>query len=51
MNIVDSSGWLAYFADEPNARHFLKPLRNTHKLFCVKKRLSIFEHCFIPPSI
>lgn len=26
MNIVDSSGWLAYFADEPNARHFLPPL-------------------------
>ena len=26
MNIVDSSGWLAYFADEPNAKHFLTPL-------------------------
>ena len=26
MNIVDSSGWLAYFADEPNAKHFLPPL-------------------------
>lgn len=26
MNIVDSSGWLAYFADEPNARHFLPPM-------------------------
>ena len=26
MNIVDSSGWLAYFADEPNARYFLTPL-------------------------
>ena len=26
MNIVDSSGWLAYFADEPNAKHFLSPL-------------------------
>ncbi len=25
MNIVDSSGWLAYFADEPNADHFLAP--------------------------
>ena len=23
MNIVDSSGWFAYFADEPNAKHFL----------------------------
>ena len=26
MNVVDSSGWLAYFADEPNAKHFLAPL-------------------------
>jgi predicted nucleic acid-binding protein len=26
MNIVDSSGWLAYFADEPNAGYFLPPL-------------------------
>ncbi len=26
MNIVDSSGWLSYFADEPNAKHFLSPL-------------------------
>ncbi len=22
MNVVDSSAWLAYFADEPNAKHF-----------------------------
>jgi len=32
MNIVDSSGWLAYFADEPNARHFLPPLSNSDLL-------------------
>ena len=32
MNIVDSSGWLAYFADEPNAGHFLEPLRDTASL-------------------
>lgn len=29
MNIVDSSGWLAYFADEPNANHFLAPLSDS----------------------
>ena len=29
MNIVDSSGWLAYFADEPNAKHFLTPLSDS----------------------
>jgi predicted nucleic acid-binding protein len=32
MNIVDSSGWLAYFADEPNAEHFLVPLKDTDSL-------------------
>ena len=32
MNIVDSSGWLAYFADEPNAKHFLTPLNDTASL-------------------
>ena len=32
MNIVDSSGWLAYFADEPNAKHFLIPLKDTASL-------------------
>lgn len=32
MNIVDSSGWLAYFADEPNADHFLDPLKDTNSL-------------------
>jgi toxin FitB len=26
MNIVDTSGWLAYFADEANAEHFMMPL-------------------------
>ncbi|MDQ7837990.1 MAG: type II toxin-antitoxin system VapC family toxin [Thermodesulfobacteriota bacterium] len=32
MNIVDSSGWLAYFADEPNAKHFIIPLKDTASL-------------------
>ncbi|HEY9160128.1 MAG TPA: type II toxin-antitoxin system VapC family toxin [Desulfomonilia bacterium] len=32
MNIVDSSGWLAYFADEPNAKHFLPPLSDSDLL-------------------
>lgn len=26
MNVVDSSGWLEYFADGSNARHFTKPI-------------------------
>jgi len=28
MNLVDSSGWLEYFADGPNADKFVKPLGN-----------------------
>ncbi len=32
MNIVDSSGWLAYFADEPHAKHFNKVLSDPDSL-------------------
>ena len=32
MNIVDSSGWLAFFADEPNAAHFSLPIEQTEQL-------------------
>ncbi|MBW1694655.1 MAG: type II toxin-antitoxin system VapC family toxin [Deltaproteobacteria bacterium] len=41
MNIVDSSGWLAYFADEPNAKHFLTPLKDTASL--VVPTITIYE--------
>jgi toxin FitB len=41
MNIVDSSGWLAYFADEPNAKHFLTPLSNSALL--VVPTITIYE--------
>jgi predicted nucleic acid-binding protein len=41
MNIVDSSGWLAYFADEPNAKHFLHPLNDTASL--VVPTVTIYE--------
>jgi len=41
MNIVDSSGWLAYFADEPNAKHFLAPLDDTASL--VVPTVTIYE--------
>jgi predicted nucleic acid-binding protein len=41
MNIVDSSGWLAYFADEPNAKHFLTPLADSATL--VVPTLTIYE--------
>lgn len=32
MNIVDSSGWLEYFSDGPNAKHYLLPLDDTSLL-------------------
>ncbi len=41
MNIVDSSGWLAYFADEPNAKHFLTALNDTDSL--VVPTVTIYE--------
>lgn len=41
MNIVDSSGWLAYFADEPNAGHFLTPLKDTDSL--IVPAIAIYE--------
>ncbi|MEE4608023.1 MAG: type II toxin-antitoxin system VapC family toxin [Desulfobacteraceae bacterium] len=41
MNIVDSSGWLAYFADEPNAQNFLLPLSDTPSL--VVPTITIYE--------
>ena len=41
MNIVDSSGWLAYFADEPNAKHFLIPLKDTASL--IVPAVTIYE--------
>jgi len=41
MNIVDSSGWLAYFADEPNAKHFLAPLSDSTLL--IVPTVTIYE--------
>jgi predicted nucleic acid-binding protein len=32
MNIIDSSGWLEYFSDGPNAHSFEEPLNNTASL-------------------
>ncbi|BCO30309.1 hypothetical protein TspCOW1_04120 [Thiohalobacter sp. COW1] len=32
MNVVDSSGWLEYFADAPNADFFSTPVLDTEKL-------------------
>ena len=41
MNIVDSSGWLSYFADEPSAKHFEHPLQDIESL--VVPSITIYE--------
>ena len=41
MNIVDSSGWLEYFADGPNASYFAAPLSDVDNL--VVPAVSIYE--------
>lgn len=46
MNVVDSSGWLEYFADGPNADFFAPAIENTSEL--VVPTISIYE--MIPSS-
>ncbi|MDR3557215.1 MAG: type II toxin-antitoxin system VapC family toxin [Syntrophobacteraceae bacterium] len=41
MNIIDSSGWLEYFADGPNASFFSRPLAKTSDL--VVPSITIYE--------
>ena len=41
MNVVDSSGWLEYFADEPNADFFARAIENTKEL--VVPAISLYE--------
>lgn len=41
MNVVDSSGWLEYFAEGPNAGFFAKAIEKTNEL--VVPTVSIYE--------
>ena len=41
MNIVDSSGWLEYFAEGPNACHFSVPLSTQDELLV--PTISVYE--------
>jgi predicted nucleic acid-binding protein len=41
MNVVDSSGWLEYFADGPNADFFAKAIENIEEL--IVPVISIYE--------
>ena len=41
MNVVDSSGWLEYFGDGPNAAFFAPAIENTRELLV--PTLSLYE--------
>ena len=41
MNVVDSCGWLEYFADGPNAGFFTSPIEDTESL--IVPTICIFE--------
>ena len=41
MNVVDSSGWLAYFADDAHADYFEEPITATDTL--IVPTLSLYE--------
>ena len=41
MNVVDSSAWLEYFADGPNARFFSAAIENTRDL--VVSTINLYE--------
>ncbi len=41
MNVVDSSGWLEYFADGPNVDFFAPPIEDTAQL--IIPTISIYE--------
>lgn len=41
MNVVDSSGWLEYFADQANADFFAEAIENTEDL--IIPSISIYE--------
>ena len=41
MNVVDSSGWLEYFADEPNADFFAPAIERTEELIVPSETVGI----------
>jgi predicted nucleic acid-binding protein len=41
VNVVDSSGWLEYFADDPNADFFAPGIENTRDL--IVPSISLYE--------
>ena len=51
MNIVDSSGWLEYFADGKNAGFFANPIQDLDALLVPTISLyEVFKHVLIHRS-
>lgn len=47
MNLVDSSGWLEYFADGSNADYFSNAVQDTENLIVSTVNLrEVFKHIF-----
>jgi predicted nucleic acid-binding protein len=47
MNVVDSSAWLEYFADGPNAAFFAKPIEQPDELLVPSLTLyEVFNACY-----
>lgn len=48
MNLVDTSGWIEYFFDEPNADHFAGVIEDTeHLLISVINQYEVFKKVLI----
>lgn len=48
MNLVDSSGWLEYFADGSNADYFSNAVQDTENLIVSTVNLrEVFKHIFL----
>ena len=52
MNVVDTSGWLEYFADGPNADDFSVPLKDGRSpVFPEKECMKISNSSAPPPDV
>ena len=47
MNVVDSSAWLAYFADDRNANEFANPIENVEELLVPSITLTEVFKCIM----
>ena len=50
MNVVDSSAWLSYFADDSNANRFAKPIESIEKLVVPSITITEVFKCILRQS-